>query len=374
VGDKCEGLDLSALCAKLDTVVLELPGDGSIQMCSAAADWFQRLDPELESGQTVANLGERFPFLDNFIIDAEEFWNSNSDGRLKSGPWAEATPSGEDLHLEASAICLGSRRVLLIERLGSRYTENQSLLQKAREISLEEQRHVKETQKKEILLHCIVHDLAGPLAGIKGCLSLLKSENLSPKGRELLEAGLGQTVKQEKWIRTILDVFAAEVASIEAFTSDPAQVPDAAICSREVVQALTPAAAADKIQLQLSPAVDLAQSWKVVGEKTRLERVLFNLIENALRHTAPASTVTVGLERDGDQITVMVDDQGPGIPREVAGNLFQKLSQGEGHTGKAGLGLYFCRITVERWGGEIGCYSLPESGARFWFRLPAVSG
>jgi hypothetical protein len=293
---------------------------------------------------------------------------------LKSGPWAEATLSGEDLHLEASAICLGSRRILLIERLGSRYTENQSLLQKAREISLEEQRHIKETQKKEILLHCIVHDLAGPLASIKGCLSLLKSENLSPKGRELLQAGLGQAVKQEKWIRTILEVFAAEVASIEAFTRDPAHVPDAAVCSREVVQALTPAAAADKLQLQLSPAVDLTRSWKVVGEKTRLERVLFNLIENALRHTAPASTVTVGLERDGDRITIMVDDQGPGIPREVAANLFQKLSQGENRTGKAGLGLYFCRITVERWGGEIGCCSLPEGGARFWFRLPAIAG
>ncbi len=366
------GLDLSLLCAKLDTIVLELSADGSVIAPGGVAGWFRQLYAEFKSGQTVAGLGERFPFLDNFMFDAEDFWDSNRDGRLKSGPWTEVDSSGEEIHLEASAICLGGRRLLLIERLGRQYDESRSLLQTVRESRLEEQRRAKEAQKKEILLHCIVHDLAGPLTGIKGCLLLLQSENLSPRGKELLEAGLRQTVRQEKWIRNILEVFAAELASIEAFTRDPAHAPDAAVCSREVVQALLPAAAAEKIILRLSPSVDPGVDWKVAGEKNRLERVLFNLIENALRHTAPGTTVTVNLERGGDLITVMVDDEGPGVPPEAAANMFQKFSQGEGHAGKVGLGLYFCRITVERWGGEIGCYSLPERGARFWFRLPAV--
>ncbi len=366
------GLDTGLLCTKLDAVALELPGDGSAVALGGAAGWFKQLYPQFASGQTVAGLGERFPFLDNFMFDAEDFWDSNRDGRLKSGPWTEVDSSGEEIHLEASAICLGGRRLLLIERLGRQYAESQSLLQTLRETRLEEHKRATESQKKEILLHCIIHDLAGPLTGIKGCLSLLQCENLSPKGKELLEAGLRQTVRQEKWIRTILEVFAAEVASIEAFTRDPAQAPDAAVCSREVVQALLPAATAEKIRLRLSPSLDPGVDWKVAGEKNRLERVLFNLIENALRHTAPGTTVTVRLERDGGQITLMVDDEGPGVPPQAAASLFQKFSQSEGKTGKVGLGLYFCRITVERWGGEIGCYSLPERGARFWFRLPAV--
>jgi signal transduction histidine kinase len=263
--------------------------------------------------------------------------------------------------------------MLMIERLGERYIESRSLLQKARETRLEEQRRAREAQKKEILLHCIIHDLAGPLAAIKGCLALLESENLSPEGKRWLEAGLGQAVRQEKWIRTILEVFAAEVAALETFTRDPARAPDAEACCREVVRALLPAAAAAKVQLALSPAVGPTTGWKVAGEKNRLERVLFNLIENALRHTASGTTVTVGLQRQEDFVTVTVDDEGPGIPREAAAGLFQKFSQGEGYAGKAGLGLYFCRITVERWGGEIGCTSRPGRGARFWFRLPAVT-
>jgi hypothetical protein len=47
-----------------------------------------------------------------------------------------------------------------------------------------------------------------------------------------------------------------------------------------------------------------------------------------------------------------------------------KFSQGKDKSGKAGLGLYFCKITLERWGGSIGYLPRPEGGSRFWFRLP----
>ncbi len=367
-----EGGVLADLFAKLDMIVLELPRDGSIRVLGGTCAWLQQLYPDFASGLSAKALGERFPFLENFLIDASLFWENPSEGRLKSGAWVETTPDGEEMYLEASAARAGSKRILLIELLGNQYDQDRSLLQKAREISLEEQRRIKETQKKEILLHCIVHDLAGPLTGIKGCLSLLKFENLSSKGKELLEAGLRQSAKQEKWIRTILEVFSAEVASLETFSREATEAPDVVVCAQEVVQALLPAASAEKIGLRLSESVDLSRSWKVAGEKSRLERVLFNLVENALRHTSPASSVTLRVERRNGFITVMVDDEGPGIPPEVAGHLFQKFSQGEGQSGKVGLGLYFCRITVERWGGEIGCHSLPERGARFWFRLPSV--
>jgi K+-sensing histidine kinase KdpD len=50
--------------------------------------------------------------------------------------------------------------------------------------------------------------------------------------------------------------------------------------------------------------------------------------------------------------------------------LFEKFSQGGTNTGKVGLGLYFCRITVEDWGGQIGCLPNMRDGACFWFTLP----
>ena len=242
--------------------------------------------------------------------------------------------------------------------------------QKGNELSLSYQRLVKEIQKKEILLHCIVHDLAGPLMGIRGGFELLASENISEQGRKFLEIGLRQATKQDALIREILQTFSAEVESLEKFNVEPDKAPDAAQAAREVIGALSPAFALNQVKLQLDPAMDSTRDWKVVGEKSRLERVISNLIENALRHSHANSTVTVGCHDEGEKVLVTIDDEGHGIPPEVAPTLFQKFAQGRKGKGKVGLGLYFCRITVEHWGGEIGHAPREQGGTRFWFRLP----
>jgi signal transduction histidine kinase len=139
---------------------------------------------------------------------------------------------------------------------------------------------------------------------------------------------------------------------------------------QEVVKALSPAGTAQGIKLQMASSVDVAADWQVVGEQSRLERIIFNLVENALRHSPSGSLVTVALEQAEADVLVAVDDQGPGVAPDVIGTLFEKFSQGKGQKGKAGLGLYFCRITVEHWGGAIGCTPRQTGGTRFWFRLP----
>jgi signal transduction histidine kinase len=235
--------------------------------------------------------------------------------------------------------------------------------QKGNELSLSYQRLLKEIQKKEILLHCIVHDLAGPLMGIRGGFELLAKENL--------ELGLRQTLKQDTLIREILQAFAAEVESSATFQVDPSRAPNALHSAREVCEALASAFALQQVKLQLDPQLDTNKDWKVCGEKTRLERVFSNLIENALRHSPANATVTVGCHETPDkQVLVTIDDEGPGIPPEVAATLFQKFAQGKQGRGKIGLGLYFCRITIEYWGGQIGFAPRAEGGTRFWFQLP----
>ena len=246
--------------------------------------------------------------------------------------------------------------------------------QKGNELSLNYQRLVKEIQKKEILLHCIVHDLAGPLMGIKGGFELLSSEPISEKGRKFLEIGLRQATRQESLIREILQAFSAELESFESFHLDPEKSPDALQAAKEVLEALLPAFDINQVKLRIDGAVDQSRSWKVVGEKSRLERVISNLAENALRHSSANSTVTIRLIDEGDKIMVAIDDEGPGIAPELAGALFQKFAQGKKGRGKIGLGLYFCRITVEHWGGEIGHQPREEGGTRFWFRLPKPQG
>ncbi|MBD1934195.1 MULTISPECIES: sensor histidine kinase [Cyanophyceae] len=358
------------LFAILDTVVLEHLNDCYFQVVGNVPKWFIQFYPNATSEENKINIQTKFPFLENFLIDAEDFWHDNIAQRLKSGLWSEIDMSGQECHLEASAVRLENKKILLIELLGVAYEEKQSLIQKARQNNLTYHYLLKETQKKEILLHCILHDVAGQLTGINCCFALLAMENLTAKGRDRLEIGKRQSIKQEMLIQEILKAFSAEVKSLEDFTVDSAQAPDAVRCAREVVEALLPTFSLNKRILQLEPNIDMAQDWKVVGENSRLERVLFNLVENAFRHSPLGSTVTVDVNQDGEFILFTVDDEGPGVPEDISKNLFQKFSQGREKSGKAGLGLYFCRITVERWGGSIGYSTRPQGGSCFWFRLP----
>ncbi len=355
--------------AALDIVILERLDDGSFRTIGTVPEWFIRFYPNAVSKRDKLRPEENFSFLANFIVDAEIFWQSNEIGPLKSGIWIEVDRSGNEIYLEVSAVRLKARKILLVELLGTSSEERLLLIQKARESSLRHQSLVKEIQKKEILIHCVMHDLAGQLTGINCCFALLASEELTPKGRERLEIGRRQCTKQETLIREILDAFSAEAESLETFNIDLAQAPDALICVMEVMDALLPTAIINKINLRLDPTIDMVQEWKVVGEKSRLERVLSNLLENALRHSPPNSTVTAGIKENSDSVLLTIDDEGSGVPPDICQNLFQKFSQGKEKSGKAGLGLYFCRITVECWGGSIGYLPRSEGGSQFWFRL-----
>ena len=356
--------------AALDILVLERLDVGKFQITGNLPKWVRRfcrtaLKPEME----VLIPHQEFPFVENFVIDAEEYWQTNAEKPLKSGIWSDLDLSGKEFHFEASALFANQKKILIIELLQDTYVEKQSLIQQARENKLNYQHIIKENQKKEVLIHCIIHDVAGQLSGINCCLALLELENLTDKGKERLEIGRKQTIKQEMLIREILNAFSAEVESLESFTGDIETAPDALVSARDIVELLSPTFVLNHMRLQLSQDIDTSLDWRVVGDKSRLDRILVNLIENALRHSPSDSTVKVTLELQGEYVLVSVEDEGSGVPPEIADTLFQKFTQGKKKSGKSGLGLYFCKITVERWGGEIGFTPCENRGSRFWFRL-----
>jgi signal transduction histidine kinase len=361
---------LAHLFATLEIVVMERLPDQSFRPISAIPEWFKRFAPDVPRDQDALRPGHLFPFLENFLIDAARFWQEQPSGWVSSGIWLEIDPLGNEYALEASAVCLGSQKLLLIAFPKSVYEEKHAIIQRARENNLEYYYFNKEIQKKEILLHCIVHDLAGPLTSIMLCLSLLKFENLSTSGRTYVDLGIRQATKQDMMIQQILDIFAAELGALQAYTTDPAQAPDAVVCARGVAEALTPACVPKDMRLLLEVYLDVRGDWRVVGEKSRLERVIFNLVDNALRHGPAGSVVTVRVTREADSIFIAVDDEGAGVPSDMARTIFDKFSRGRERGGRAGLGLYFCRLTIEHWGGSIGYTPRPEGGSRFWFRLP----
>jgi PAS domain S-box-containing protein len=130
----------SDLFNTFDVMALERLDDGSFRLVGTVPAWFERLYPSAISDPEYLKLSENLTFLESFLTEAEGFWTTNSKGRLKSGSWCETDASGIEYYLEASALCLADRRVLLIEPFRFTHEEIQAIVQKAREKSLDYQR------------------------------------------------------------------------------------------------------------------------------------------------------------------------------------------------------------------------------------------
>ena len=365
------GLRLSTALAELALVMLQREELGTFRVLGRPPAWLKSVLPRAERGGHIRPQ-EAFAFLDNFLVDAEAHWRSRSPRRLMSGLFSERGPDGQRLSLEASAIT-GSdgRKLLILERADEAHRTRNAFIQRARNLSVQHELLEEEIQKKEILLHCIVHDLASPLGAISCCLEALSEGSLKPgQSRTLLDIARRQVGRQEALIRQILDVFRADLEEELDLGIRPGC--DLVGCVREVVEAVAPLIELHRLHLQVTFSEQ--GSLPLAGPAERLERVLANLLDNAIRHAPRGSRVEVAVRVQGKEVEVSVIDEGPGVPEDERGQLFEKFSQGSGGRGKLGLGLYFCRIAVERWGGRVGYAPGPCSGSRFWFRVPLASG
>jgi len=362
---------LSKLFGTLDMVILERQPNQQFTLPTPPPGWLLEFMPAVENGHTDIDLGESFLFLAHFMVDAEAFWQATRIGQLKSGQWSEISDQGHEYELEATAVSMNDQALLLIEFPKMDSNEKQQILQKGREIHLAHQQLRQEIQQKDVLLHCIVHDLKGPMAVMKGVLSLVASGVVKEdKAKDLLASGQQHVARQERMVQDILDAFSAEVANLESFSVDLEHAPGALICARDIVNGLSADAISRQVNLIIAPDVDQHADWRVIGEASRLERIYSNLIENAMRHSPPNTFITIGIrEGEDDTFLITIDDKGSGLPEEIMKTLFDKFTQGGKGSGSSGLGLYFCRITVERWGGTIGVENRSEGGARFWFKL-----
>ncbi len=356
------------LFANLGMLLLERRSPRHFAVNGAQPEWFGSFLPAPHSPDQPIDPAAIFPFLEHFLEDAEEFWIRRTGGELRSGLWVESTADGIEHHFEAIACQVEEASFLLVRELTSGFEQIQQVYQKGRELSLVHERLVSEIGKKEILLHCVVHDMSGPLTSMMGSLEIAKKEVRSEGTRCLLDLGLIAAKRQGNLIDDLLDCFRAEVMAPDAIAANPATAPDAVACAREVIGMLQPAFTVRGVTGQVC-LNEGATELRVVAEKSRLERIFHNLIQNAMRHSPGGGTVSVTFRVEGDFVRIAVEDQGAGVPPDVVPQLFQKFVRRGTSGGKAGLGLFFCRITVEQWGGTIGCEPRPGGGTSFWFRL-----
>jgi signal transduction histidine kinase len=349
----------------LGTLILKRMDDGAFRRVGPMPQWVDQ-----GAQGPIEDPAAAFPFLETFLEQAEAVWRAPNDGEVRSGFWTQSDAEGRSVHLTARAMKRGPLCLLTVASDEDTYRDHQLLAQRGRESSLALERLYAEIQKKEILVHTIVHDLAVPVNVLTGSLGVIQESRsrIPPDLQALVDSAARGAQRQARLIREILDAFAAEQEDLAHVERSPERAPNALSAAQEALQLMEREARAKEITLQLrvEPA---GADWRVVGDKSRLERIFMNLVENAARYSPKCGTVTVSLTQRKDRTVIAVEDEGPGVPKEVRPLLFEKFIQGRGRTGRMGLGLYFCAITVRRWGGTIAYETAPKGGARFVIEL-----
>jgi signal transduction histidine kinase/CheY-like chemotaxis protein/HPt (histidine-containing phosphotransfer) domain-containing protein len=351
--------------------LFEFLGDGEFRLVGTWPDWCQAVWGDLPAGKETIRIGDVSPFLENFLFDAEQFWTSRSSGSVNSGNWTERDSNGREIPFEASAYWLDDKRLVIVRNLSETFAQQQELFQTARDSLLVYEKLLREIQKKEILLHCIVHDLTQPLSAMNSVFHLLEREQLPAQLKRHVKTGERESQRQELMIRGILEAFSSDLAAQNSAKESSGEAPDLAGCAQRAVREFSTPFRDHDIRLRFDSHAKNSTDWRVNGDAARLDRIFGNLLENAMRYSPKGTTVTVGVEDQPGFVLAFVDDEGPGLPKDQPeSQLFALFSKGKSHAGKAGLGLYFCKITVERWGGAIGAKTRPQGGSRFWFHLP----
>ncbi len=210
------------------------------------------------------------------------------------------------------------------------------------------------------------HDLRTPIASLQAMLEALEDGLAEP------ERYLPAMHEQVRILaRLVEDLF--ELARIDAGALT-LELRDAELAGlvESCVRGLQAEARAKHVQVE-ARVTDGA--WARC-EPAKVERVLYNLLTNALRHTPSDGSVAVLVEPRPDEVEVIVEDSGEGLTPEAASRIFERFWRGDsartsGEAG-AGLGLAIARGLVEAHGGRIWAENRPEGGTRVSFTLPAV--
>ena len=360
-----------AVLHALGFVLFRRESSGALRAIGGVPAWLTTLWPETGSGEAPLNASVA-PFLENFLIDAEECWRAGGEKRAGSGPWVEQDGQGNSLQLEATALTVEGQPLLLLERLGDAFEAKKSMLQKARETVIAYQRLNSEIQKKEILLHCVSDEMSATLANIVTSLRLLEQENHSPQSRQLLGLATRATGEQQALIRKVLAVFAEEVSGLFGHDLEGQHEADLLAAMEKAVAALAPQIE-EKGHRLTSPAASPGVV-RVPLHSRHLERVVANLIENALEHIpSGGGEVAILVDDEGDSVVLSVEDNGAAVSPDACDDLFSKLEPTVAPSRAPVLRLHFCRMMIGGCGGEIGGGPREgDGGNRFWIRIPKI--
>ena len=224
-------------------------------------------------------------------------------------------------------------------------------------------------ERKRLLASMVVHDLRNPLSALLGNVDLMIEET-EEEGPEMVREILGDchelVQKSLSLVAGLLDVEELEEGLLIA---DPIDADLGAMCRR----AARHQGATVKMR-SLTISFELEPELKGVLDADLVERVIENLLDNAVRYAPRGSNVVVRAEHEGDTLVLRVGNAGPAVPKSerdrIFGRYYRLEARRSGARSNRGLGLYFCKLVAEAHGGSIAVEELPDLPTCFVVRLP----
>ena len=222
-----------------------------------------------------------------------------------------------------------------------------------------------ETLRKEMSAD-IAHELRTPLSVIRANLDAL-SDGVYPLTRENL-APVRESI--ELLDRLVEDLRTLELVDAGRLTLEKSDVDVPRLINR-VASLFSPQAESRSQRMEVAVGEGLP---RIKADAQRLEQILGNLVENALRYTPGGGVIRLTADTDAGAVRIAVEDSGPGIPPDQLERIFERFYRLDAARtraeGGSGLGLAIARKLAEAHGGSLTAENRPEGGSRFILRLP----
>ncbi|MBS67867.1 MAG: PAS domain-containing sensor histidine kinase [Pseudomonas sp.] len=210
------------------------------------------------------------------------------------------------------------------------------------------------------------HELRTPVTGMQMAFSLLRERLRYPAGSR--ESDLFDTVHEEmqRLVRLINDLlnFSRYQSGQQKLELEQCHIPELLEAARQRFEVN---AAEQEVQLKLELQQPLPT---LMLDRQQIERVMDNLLSNALRHTPKGGEVRLLARHHGERMILSVEDNGEGIPYSQQARIFEPFVQIGRRRGGAGLGLALCKEIAQLHGGRIGVHSRIGHGTIFYVALP----
>ncbi|GEM_PF-6245389 len=228
-------------------------------------------------------------------------------------------------------------------------------------------------QKRRAFIASISHEIRTPVTSIRGFVQALQDGVISEEDRDqYLETIMGETRRIQRLLEDLLQLERLETGQLSMQFDW--------ISADELVDRATSRIAHAARQKEVTVEADIPEDGRlqIWADAERLDQVLGNLTENAIRYTPPHGTIELGVrlltqEHDPEKALFWVADDGPGVPEDEINTIFETFYQVSASTHEgAGLGLAISREIIGGHNGQIWVENRPGGGALFQFTLPHV--